>query len=133
MKFNLSTCGDAAAEEAHLVERGLGVDLDGAGGVKHGVLGEGGGVEEVVHRLPQPRVAVHQGEPRAIVKDHGGLERIYTVGSTEVCLVRLAIHAFFALPGEDGNYVVSRGQTVYSFAHTLHHSDIIYIDTYVNK
>ena len=51
MVVNLTTCGDAAAEEAHLLQRGLGADLDGAGRVNHGVLGEGGGVEEVEHRL----------------------------------------------------------------------------------
>ena len=35
MVLNLTTCGDAAAEEAHLLQRGLGADLDGAGRVKH--------------------------------------------------------------------------------------------------
>jgi hypothetical protein len=54
--------------------------------------------------------------------DHGSLERIHTVGSAEVCLVGFAIDAFLALPGEDRNYVVSRGKTLYSFAHALHHS-----------
>lgn len=46
------SCGDAAAEEAHPLQRGLRVDFDGTCRVKHGVLGEGGGVEEVVHRPP---------------------------------------------------------------------------------
>ena len=45
------TCGDAAAEEIHPLQGCLGVDLDSACRVEHGVLGEGGRVKEVVDRL----------------------------------------------------------------------------------
>ena len=124
MVVNLTTCGDAAAEEAHLLQRGLGVDHDGAGRVKHGVLGEGGGVEEVVHRLPHPRAAVHHGEPGAAIGSHGALEWVHAVSPAQVCVVGLAVRAGSALPVEDGDHMVAGGQVLHPFPHALHHSGL---------
>lgn len=76
----------------------------------------------MVDRLSDAGLMVHNGEPGAVVGEHCVLERVHTVDSTEVCLVRLAVHTFLALAGEDGNYVITRGKTFYSFAYRLHHS-----------
>jgi hypothetical protein len=114
----LITCRDAAAEEAHLLQRRLGVDLDGARGVEHGVLGEGGGVEEVVDRAVSAG-AVHGGEPCAAVGDHGGLEGVDAVGLAQVGLDGVAVGAGAALAGEDGEHMVPRGKVFYSLAHAL--------------
>ena len=97
------------------------MDLDGAGRVQHGVLGEGGGVEEVVHR-PALAGPVHDGEPRAAVGGHGALERVDAVGPAQVCLVGLAVGARPALAVEDGDHMVAGGEILHSLAQALHHS-----------
>lgn len=100
----------------------LGVDLDGAGRVQHCVLGEGGGVEEVVDRHGAAGHAVRYGEPGAAVRDHGALGSVHAVGPAQVCPIGLAVGARPALAVEDGDHMVAGGQILHPVPHALHHS-----------
>lgn len=79
-KSRLLTCGDPTAEETHLLQGSLRVDLDSASGVNHSVLSKGGSVEKMVDWVACAGGAVDHGEPRATIGDHGALEWVDTVG-----------------------------------------------------
>lgn len=111
-----ATCGDAAAEQGHLLEGELGVDLDDAGGLDHRELAEGGGVEEVEDGLPRS----FGPEPRLAVADHHLLHRVHPVVPAHVGTVALAEHALAALPVEEGYHMVSFLHVPHSLSDTLH-------------
>lgn len=80
-KVKGGTCGDTAAQQEHLVERGLGIDFRQIRLIHDGVLGEGRGVEEVVDRLSVfgestllARVDVPPGHGQSVRAEIAGLD-----------------------------------------------------------
>lgn len=121
------TGGDAAAEDADLVERRRRVDLGDAADMDDGVLAERRGAEEVVHWLPSC------GEPCLAVADHGTAVGVYAEEVAQVALLRQAVPAVAALAGEHRQHVVAGGKLRHPLAHTLHNPMYTYKQNYLEK
>ncbi|CAH2035024.1 unnamed protein product [Thlaspi arvense] len=85
--------GDTTAQEAHLLERSIGIDLDEASRVQDSVFGKRGGVKEVIdalalarttvfvcmhyHAGPSSKIGVANGSVKDFNSDFHFLRRIY--------------------------------------------------------
>ncbi len=105
--------GDAAAEQADLVQRGFLADLGQGNFRHHGVFGKGAGAHVVVQQFAVQGKAAGAVRHQALAL--GGAHRLAQIG--------LAAEAEFALAtlgGIERNHMVAGFQAGHTFAHFLH-------------
>lgn len=118
--FLVLTCRNTAAQQGHLLERSLRVNLDYASRLKHGVFTESGCVEKM-----EDGFSIFTWKPTLTIVNHHGLERVHPRFLTLISFLTLTVDAISTLSVENRNNMVTFFHVNHTFTNALNNPVII--------